>query len=52
MSLRYRGVSNALSGNSRSLGRIGIGSVSSSFGGPVVVLSLVAAIAGILLLVR
>lgn len=36
----------------RSVGRIGIGSVSSSFSGPVVVLLLVAAISGFLLLVR
>ncbi|HEY7237839.1 MAG TPA: hypothetical protein VH600_01625 [Burkholderiales bacterium] len=45
------GVSGALSGSSRSFGRIGIGSVSSSFSGPVLVASLVAAIVGFLLLV-
>ena len=44
MSLRSRATS-------RSFGRIGIGSVSSSFSGPVVVLSLVAAVVGFLLLV-
>ena len=54
MSLRFHagtGVSPAPSGSHRSLGRIGIGSVSSSFSGPVLMVSLVAAIVGFLLLV-